>query len=325
MTWIGLKKDNVDSDEWYWTDGTTLDYKNWAPGEPALPSELCVEMTSDPSVYNSDHHKNWDSYTCDTVMRAFVCKKVKDGDCQYDGNGDNLWQLDCHNGSWASYNPVSGIVQPVDEVGCYVPGPSLEEEKNTAFGDLSPEEQNKIIEDITYDPTLTRDYIPFLIGGYTDEVRKGLGYTAEETFYGASYEDKTFDISRDFTEIYDKSLGTCYTFNHENGSMHYKLRKPGMQEGLSVLLRVYPHEYLSWTVLSGFMVFVHDNSEAVVSDSPRINTRSGSHTNLLIDMTKYVRLGGRYGKCANSINEVKSFYYLGSYTTDVSPEDSCTY
>jgi len=34
-------------------------------------------MTSDPSVYNSDHHKNWDSYTCDTVMRAFVCKKVK--------------------------------------------------------------------------------------------------------------------------------------------------------------------------------------------------------------------------------------------------------
>ena len=36
---------------------------------------------------------------------------------------------------------------------------------------------------------------------------------------------------RDFTEIYDKSLGTCYTFNHENGSMHYKLRKPGMQEG----------------------------------------------------------------------------------------------
>ena len=58
---------------------------------------------------------------CDAPnARAFV--HHVDGDCQYDGNGDNLWQLDCHNGSWASYNPVSGIVQPVDEVGCYVPG-----------------------------------------------------------------------------------------------------------------------------------------------------------------------------------------------------------
>ncbi|PAV59467.1 hypothetical protein WR25_13570 [Diploscapter pachys] len=193
---------------------------------------------------------------------------------------------------------------------------SLKEEKEIVFKGIPPEEQEKIIEDVTYDPTLTRDYIPFLIGGYPDEIRKDLSYTKEETFYGASYEDKGLDISRDFTEIYDKSLGTCYTFNHENGSMHYKLRKPGLQEGLAVLLRVYPHEYLSWTVLSGFMIFVHDNSEAIVSDSPRINTRSGSHTNLLIDMAKYVRLGGRYGKCANSINEVKNFYYLGSYTTD---------
>ena len=35
----------------------------------------------------------------------------------------------------------------------------------------------------------------------------------------------------DFTEIYDKSLGTCFTFNSENGSMLYKLRAPGLQEG----------------------------------------------------------------------------------------------
>ncbi|PAV74751.1 hypothetical protein WR25_15352 [Diploscapter pachys] len=144
--------------------------------------------------------------------------------------------------------------------------PSLKEEKEIVFKGIPPEEQEKIIEDVTYDPTLTRDYIPFLIGGYPDEMRKDLSYTKEETFYGASYEDKGLNIS--------------------------------------------------WTVLSGFMIFVHDNSEAIVSDSPRINTRSGSHTNLLIDMGKYIRLGGRYGKCTDSINEVKSFYYLGSYTTD---------
>ena len=53
----------------------------------------------------------------------------------------------------------------------------------------------QIIEDVTYDPTLTRDYIPFLIGGYPDEVRKGLSYTKEETFYDASYEDKALNIS----------------------------------------------------------------------------------------------------------------------------------
>ena len=83
-----------------------------------------------------------------------------------------------------------------------------------------------------------------------------------------------------------------------NGSSLYDIRQPGtsggnyfgnisnfpitLSLGLSVLLRVYPDEYLPWTVMSGFMVFVHDLEEAVVSDSPRINSRSGSATNLII-------------------------------------------
>lgn len=37
-----------------------------------------------------------------------------------------------------------------------------------------------------------------------------------------------------------------------------------------------------------------------------------------IVQSRYERLGGRYGKCVKSIREVNSYYYEGSYTTDVS-------
>lgn len=38
---------------------------------------------------------------------------------------------------------------------------------------------------------------------------------------------------------------------------------------------------------------------------------------LFLSQSRFVRLGGRYGKCVKNINEVKSYYYDGSYTTDV--------
>ncbi|PAV65073.1 hypothetical protein WR25_20191 [Diploscapter pachys] len=193
---------------------------------------------------------------------------------------------------------------------------SVEESKEIIFDKVPPKEQEKIVKEITVDPTMVKDYIPFLIGGYDEDVRKNLSYTTNETFLGAMYEDKSLDLERDFTEVYDKSLGTCYSFNNMNGSSVYNIRQPGTSGGLSVMLRVYPQEYLSWTVPSGFMVFVHDREEAVVSDSPRINSRSGSATNLIISKSLFTRLGGKYGMCASEISEVKSYYFPGKYTTD---------
>uniref|UniRef100_A0A7I5EBT5 C-type lectin domain-containing protein n=1 Tax=Haemonchus contortus TaxID=6289 RepID=A0A7I5EBT5_HAECO len=71
LTWIGL---HAVGNEWKWTDNTKTDYINWAPKQPDNPGkENCVELAQDPS----DHgwYENWNNENCNTVMRAFVCKK----------------------------------------------------------------------------------------------------------------------------------------------------------------------------------------------------------------------------------------------------------
>lgn len=78
---------------------------------------------------------------------------------------------------------------------------------------------------------------------------------------------------------------------------------------------------------------ISSQSETIFSESPRYNAEPGAHTTIqttevifpslfllsmiFLSQSRFVRLGGRYGKCVKSIDEVKSYYYDGSYTTDV--------
>ena len=40
--WIGLTTNRADG--WQWSDGTAVQYTNWAKGEPSSDDENCVEM-----------------------------------------------------------------------------------------------------------------------------------------------------------------------------------------------------------------------------------------------------------------------------------------
>ncbi|CAI2352964.1 unnamed protein product [Caenorhabditis sp. 36 PRJEB53466] len=71
LAWIGMHKVGQD---WVWTDGTPSDYFNWAPKQPDNPSkELCVETA--PDLSHDKWYENWNNEECNTIMRAYVCKK----------------------------------------------------------------------------------------------------------------------------------------------------------------------------------------------------------------------------------------------------------
>ncbi|CAD6193466.1 unnamed protein product [Caenorhabditis auriculariae] len=71
LCWIGMHKVNND---WVWTDGTKSDYFNWAPKQPDNPNkEFCVETA--PDLSHDKWFENWNNEECNTVMRAFICKK----------------------------------------------------------------------------------------------------------------------------------------------------------------------------------------------------------------------------------------------------------
>ncbi|XGW31518.1 hypothetical protein V3C99_010016, partial [Haemonchus contortus] len=79
FVWIGLQQKNWPKDKkWTWTDGTPVDYLNWAPAEPdnKWNSEHCAEIFNTPKlILPNSQWKKWNDYGCHIKMKYFVCKK----------------------------------------------------------------------------------------------------------------------------------------------------------------------------------------------------------------------------------------------------------
>ncbi|CAJ0955773.1 unnamed protein product, partial [Mesorhabditis belari] len=77
QTWIGLKRD-CQSCQWYWTDGSALNYTQWTKDEPAddYSNQNCVEIyTDDATGLGSSNVRNWNNVKCDNAKRNAICKK----------------------------------------------------------------------------------------------------------------------------------------------------------------------------------------------------------------------------------------------------------
>ncbi|KAK6042033.1 lectin C-type domain protein [Cooperia oncophora] len=82
LTWIGLRQaDYPSKTTWTWTDGTPVNYQNWAPKQPDDDhgSEHCGQAYSDytgKDPTKDSSYRHWNDIPCSTSMRAFVCKKA---------------------------------------------------------------------------------------------------------------------------------------------------------------------------------------------------------------------------------------------------------
>eukprot|EP00057_Strongylocentrotus_purpuratus_P027654 XP_011682128.1 PREDICTED: macrophage mannose receptor 1 isoform X1 [Strongylocentrotus purpuratus] len=71
--WIGLS-DSIVSGKFYWTDGSSVDYTYWNPGEPNNfgSGEDCTQITAIDT-----HAGKWNDISCDAVL-GFICQGVLD-------------------------------------------------------------------------------------------------------------------------------------------------------------------------------------------------------------------------------------------------------
>ncbi|KAF8366147.1 hypothetical protein PRIPAC_83976 [Pristionchus pacificus] len=174
----------------------------------------------------------------------------------------------------------------------------------------------KMMRDLLTNPSMMKDLVPFVIGLQSKENRTKMSWSAEDLFEWITYEEKTLNLESDLEMWNDVVLGNCFTFNHFNNTRSYLMRQDGALGGLKAAMKLNTNEYVPWTETTAMMTFIHPNSETIFSESPRYNAEPGAHTTIQTTESRFVRLGGRYGKCVKSIDEVKSYYYDGSYTTD---------
>ncbi|KAF8365700.1 hypothetical protein PRIPAC_83529 [Pristionchus pacificus] len=174
----------------------------------------------------------------------------------------------------------------------------------------------KMMKDLLTNPSMMKDLVPFVIGLQSEENRTKMSWSAEDLFEWIAYEEKSLNPETDLVMWNDVVLGNCFTFNHFNSTRQYRMRQAGAQGGLKAAIKLNSHEYLNYTETTAIMTFIHPNTETIFSESPRYNAEPGAHTTIQTTESRFVRLGGRYGWCVNHVNEVNSYYYDGSYTTD---------
>uniref|UniRef100_A0A7I4YIV2 C-type lectin domain-containing protein n=1 Tax=Haemonchus contortus TaxID=6289 RepID=A0A7I4YIV2_HAECO len=87
FVWIGLRQVNWPKDKkWTWTDGTPVDFWNWAPSEPdnIERKEHCAQFYNlhKETVSNVPkcRCKKWNDYPCQSKMKFFICKRP-DAEC----------------------------------------------------------------------------------------------------------------------------------------------------------------------------------------------------------------------------------------------------
>lgn len=72
---IGLN-DLEEIGDFHWTDGTPFNYTNWAYGHPCcLDVQKCSFFYADVQVGDTDGYQKMATANCETIFRAFVCKK----------------------------------------------------------------------------------------------------------------------------------------------------------------------------------------------------------------------------------------------------------
>ncbi|GMR60611.1 hypothetical protein PMAYCL1PPCAC_30806, partial [Pristionchus mayeri] len=174
-----------------------------------------------------------------------------------------------------------------------------------------------MLRDLLHNPSKMKDLVPFVLGTQSLENRTKMSWDVEEFFLWIAYEERPIDLKKDMIRWNDVGLGNCFTFNHFNNSDRmYRMRSDGAQGGLKAAVRLNTPEYMPWTETSSIMTFIHPTTETIFSESPRYNSMPHAQTTIQSKESRFKRLGGRYGKCARSKDQVASYYYDGSYTTD---------
>ncbi|ULT92610.1 hypothetical protein L3Y34_010007 [Caenorhabditis briggsae] len=278
--------------------------------------------TPDPCQYNSTCTPKFKGYncTCLTGLTDVNCSTIIDL-CVPFKNSDNQWVKSPCNTKDDQANCTKGIntftcscsdkwVDTLCDLNALIKDVLM-----AIYGrvDLT---MISLLNDLMQNPSQIKDMVPFITGLLSDSERSELSWDVSDLFIWIAFEDQRLDMNKDIYMWNDVVLGNCFTFNHQDHNFTYLMRRSGRHGGIQAFMKTRQDEYAPWYDTAAINVFIHNRDEYVFSESVRYNAEPNAESTINIFMTRYTRLGGRYGKCVKKTSEVKNYYYPGAYTTD---------
>ncbi|XP_074259524.1 LOW QUALITY PROTEIN: epithelial sodium channel subunit alpha [Saimiri boliviensis] len=108
-----------------------------------------------------------------------------------------------------------------------------------------------------------------------------------------------------YSHFHHPMYGNCYTFNDKNNSNLWMSSMPGINNGLSLMLRTEQNDFIPLlSTVTGARVMVHGQDEPAFMDDGGFNLRPGVETSISMRKEALDRLGGDYGDCTKNGSDV---------------------
>ncbi|KAJ6658759.1 hypothetical protein lerEdw1_019680 [Lerista edwardsae] len=136
-----------------------------------------------------------------------------------------------------------------------------------------------------------------------------------DLMYSCQYNGEACNLR--FTDYFHHSIyGSCYTINSNGSSDLFKILKPGMVNGLSLILKVDQKSQIPLlSTDAGVRVMIHSHNQTPVFEHEGFDVRPGIESSIGITQDEVNRLGGTYGECTNNGEGVKvKLLYKSHYT-----------
>nr|XP_056702370.1 amiloride-sensitive sodium channel subunit alpha-like [Euleptes europaea] len=101
-----------------------------------------------------------------------------------------------------------------------------------------------------------------------------------------------------FTHFRHPTYGNCYTLNDKSDNTRWTSSMPGIQNGLSLLLRTEQNDMVELlSTRTGARLMVHDQHEPAFMGEGGFDVRPGRQTSITVKKKVLEHLGGDYGRC----------------------------
>ncbi|XP_061456873.1 amiloride-sensitive sodium channel subunit delta [Rhineura floridana] len=122
--------------------------------------------------------------------------------------------------------------------------------------------------------------------------------------------------SSDTEHFHHPVYGSCYTFNKDGTDTFWTALKPGIAYGLSLILKIEQTDHIPLlSTKAGVKVMIHNHFQTPFLEHEGFDIQPGIKSSIGITQDEVTRLGGNYGECTNSGENVNvKLMYNDTYT-----------